>query len=103
MDTNGSALTPRSVDESVRPSMAPAAIKIDKDVPIPPSPGRKGNPYPLAQMEVGDSFAAPYSDPTSRWKICKTAHAHGHYYKRKYTTQSLVENGVKVVRVWRVA
>ena len=66
---------------------------IDKNIPIP----KRRTKWPFADMEVGDSFFAPgfASDEFSgRTK---------HYAPKKFTVRTVIENGVRGVRVWRTA
>lgn len=91
---------------------APArpAITIDKGVPMPKAgSGRRKNGgrkplYPLRSMEVGDSFAvvvhADRGAHRTQRGLTKCAHA---LPDRKFSTRQVEENGVRVVRVWRVS
>lgn len=68
-------------------------IKIDKGIP---APDRSRAKYPLAAMELGDSFFVPG----------KTAALVGASFARhapkKFAARGVTENGVKGVRVWRI-
>lgn len=76
-------------------------LKIEKNVPIPDAM-RFGKPrkYPFAEMDVGDSFFAPNVGISAMaGSITYASKRHG----KKFATRFLTENGVKGVRVWRVA
>lgn len=60
-----------------------------------PTPNKRLNRYPFAKMEVGDSFFAPLTPSAS---ILTSARRH---LPKRFTTRSVVENGVRGVRVWR--
>jgi len=75
-------------------------FKIDKNVPIPEGRwGKRRKKYPFDEMEVGDSFFIHGGKQESITSIMR------HWREKlghKYTTRSVVENGVKGVRVWRI-
>ncbi len=60
-----------------------------------PTPNKRLTRYPFAGMEVGDSFFAPLTLAAS---ILTSARRH---HPKRFTTRSVVENGVRGVRVWR--
>ena len=72
---------------------------IQKNVPIPAAKGRPVK-YPLATMVVGDSFfvatdvRSAVSGPASRCRK-KTGY--------RFTIRTVEEDGIKGIRVWRVA
>lgn len=66
--------------------------QIEKDVPVP-----KASKYPLKEMEVGDSFAAPWHE---RHKIAVSCQK---LKPKRFATRVVFEDGQKVCRVWRVA
>jgi hypothetical protein len=74
-------------------------ILIEKGLPIPDDV-RLGN-YPLAEMKVGDSFAlvrkrrAGVSSAVTKYQ--KTSGL-----KSRFTVRAVVENGIDMVRVWRI-
>ena len=74
-------------------------IKIDKNVELSPSmTGRsKKSKYPFAELEIGDSFFVEG----------KTAGQFGgwrNYHRpKKFSERTVIENGVKGLRVWRIA
>lgn len=80
-------------------------IKIEKNIPIPPV-RRKGNGlYAEAarSMKVGDSFAVPVEKgkPFPSLKVCADRATRGLGYK--FVGRVVIENDVKVVRLWRTA
>ncbi len=72
-------------------------IQVDKNVELPALDGR--TKYPWAEMEVGDSFLVTGVEQRS---ISTTAGTRSARYGEKYVTRSVVENGEKGGRVWRV-
>lgn len=73
-----------------------AGIIVEKDKPIP---GKKTNHnYPFAALEIGDSFFAAVPSV----QISSILPTQQKYLKRKFTTRTVVENGVKGCRVWRI-
>lgn len=72
------------------------AIEIEKGVPIPPIKAAK-NTYPYREMQVGDSFFIPGKKSS---EVTTHSKSTGHM---KFTRRTVVENGVKGVRVWRFA
>jgi hypothetical protein len=69
-------------------------ITIDKNIPIPELRGRK-RLLPLGEMEVGDSF---FTTATSHASIRTAPHL-----PKRFTIRTVTENGVKGLRVWRIA
>ena len=81
-------------------------IKVDKNVPLPEPYSRCGRQgkYPWQQMSVGDSFAIRYVDKTTRDRFASAAGYYAKRHGRKHTIRDIPsENGVRVLRVWRVA
>lgn len=94
-------------------------FKIEKGIPLPPKVtnpqgascgvrNRNNLSYPLAQLEVGDSFAVPLTDEftsqgapraTSRVAMAAAAVAKTHGFK--FTLRTLRDQGV--VRCWRIS
>jgi hypothetical protein len=83
------------------------AIQIDSGVPIPKrNVGRRRGPYkyPWLDMARGQSFVFP--GDTTDWEAYRdraqggTAQA-GKRYGRKFKTRAVVENGQRVIRIWR--
>lgn len=73
--------------------------EIEKNVPLlEKAAGRKAK-YPLASMEVGDSFVVPLKYPKQRSPVHSVASIFGKKHGRKFTTRR-IDNGV---RVWRIA
>jgi len=74
-------------------------IKIEKGVPMPdPHPVYKG--YPFLDMQPGDSFAAPRIH-LGMIRSVEAFWAERHGWRFQICT--VVENGQKMVRVWRMA
>ena len=74
-------------------------IKLDKNVPLPLNTGHKGGgKYPWREMQPGDSFFVPGGKGSQKgiYHTGKTAAG------IKVTTRTVVENGVKGFRVWRI-
>lgn len=79
--------------------------RIDKDIPIPLAGSRNGRDvkYPLRQLEIGDSFAIEGSGREVSGRL--SAHI-AHVSKKtgfKFTRRSVIEDGVKKIRIWRFA
>lgn len=76
--------------------------KIESNVPMP-EPLYWRSKYPLRQMKIGDSFFIPGKTLKERTR-CTVAGAW--FSKRnpeyKFTTRTVMESGIKGVRVWRV-
>jgi hypothetical protein len=85
-----------------------SSISIDRNIPPPPK-GRvfdDSDPnafsiskYPLNAMAVGDSFFVPGAKSS---EFGTKAHVRANIIGRKVTTRTVVEGGVKGVRVWIV-
>lgn len=73
-------------------------VKTDKGIPIPAKNTRNGLcKYPFGQMEIGDSFFSPQ---------LKANYMNGYVQRlkpRKFTVRTMVEGGIKGIRVWRIA
>lgn len=54
------------------------------------------------RLNVGDSFAIPYDDSREVIRLRTAASAHGQRHRAKLTTRTVIEDGVKKLRVWRV-
>jgi hypothetical protein len=79
------------------------AFKIDKGIPVPDRQGGHGNSkYPMANMEVGDSFFVPWGEDRLRTRsVLSNAVAAFHLRnKPKRFTTHREEGGI---RVWRTA
>jgi len=73
-------------------------VKLDDDIPMPRAgvASTRNCRYPLATMGVGQSFAAPVDQSTNiggRFHSLKP---------KKFARRTVIENDIKVVRVWRV-
>ena len=80
--------------------MLAAMMKIDDHVPPPP---RKSRRYPFRDMEPGQSVFFPGENKSDRqhpaYMAAKTLQKrHG----LRFTLRSVIEDGVKGVRIWRV-
>lgn len=73
-------------------------IEIQKNVPIPSNRGRPIK-YPLASMEVGDSF---FVATTYRTALGAPAARCRKKTGFRFAIRAVEENGVKGVRVWRI-
>jgi hypothetical protein len=82
-------------------------ITIDKGVPMPDGPGLASRSrYPWALMEIGDSFLVPINGRPLRAVRQSIRGNMSLQHKRtshRYACRTVVENGERVVRVWRVA
>ena len=76
-------------------------IIVTKDIPFigSKSQGGRARIYPLAEMEVGDSFALPKEEATR----VSAAMSYRGLKPKRFARRMVIENGVKVVRVWRIA
>jgi hypothetical protein len=74
-------------------------ITIDKDKPMPNGFGVRGK-YPFAELDVGHSFFVP--GKTTSGISSSVANARTRMPGRKFVTNTVTENGVTGVRVWRV-
>jgi len=77
-------------------------IKMDKGVPIPK---RRKSKYPILDMFVGDSFAVPVPEGRNPRRVQSSINTACNKIKtdgEKFTTRSLVEDGERVIRCWRV-
>lgn len=71
------------------------AFRIEKGIPLPPS--RRQGKYPIAQLEVGDSFFVPDADlPKSRGQGF-------HSLGKRYAFKLAIKNEDGGIRIWRVA
>ena len=77
-------------------------IKIEKDIPIPLRSRQSHTYYPFAEMQIGDSFSIPTErDAPVRSAACWWTARHPG--KAKFTIRKVMENGNKIIRVWRVS
>lgn len=82
-------------------------IKVDKCVPVPAALSAKGK-FPWLQMSVGDSFFAPNYVQAKHMrkngeKTLTMAFPRTKVPGSKWVTRTVTENGIRGVRVWRVA
>lgn len=73
------------------------AFVIDNNIPVPPLPTRASSKFPLALLEVGDSFL--HAVENDRNRLASAAHQYGVRHGKKFTVRR-VEGGF---RVWRIA
>lgn len=71
--------------------------RIERNIPIPPFVGGRGRPakYPLADMQVGDSFFMPAAIKNS---VAGCATSHGKRYNKKFT----IRRDANGYRCWRL-
>jgi hypothetical protein len=69
-------------------------IKIDKNIPVPSRGARRR--YPIATMKIGDSFFVPGVEAQA---LSSTI---ANNRPKKFTRRTVVERGIRGVRVWRV-
>ena len=74
------------------------SFTVEDGVPIPDKrqPGRPSK-YPFETMEIGQSFFAPGI------KVRKVGNAARHYRPKRFRCRTVVENGIRGTRCWRVA
>jgi len=71
-------------------------FKVEKGIPIP-APLKRRPLFPVADMEVGDSFTVPYEFAKD---LRAAAHTYGWRNRRKYSVRKQPDG---LVRCWRVA
>ena len=75
-------------------------MKIDKNIPIPFKKNNQLGKYDiLREMEIGDSVAFPDGE---RYKVHPTLTRIANIFGTKFTTRRIEENGINVLRVWRI-
>lgn len=72
------------------------AFTIEKNVPLPRK-CQRAIKYPLADMEVGDSFVVPLSE---RQRVTNTAHMFAKRNGGKFASRKI---DAETARIWRVA
>lgn len=72
-------------------------IKIDEGIPAPCDRGSIAKKYPFDDMEIGDSFVVEPADGVSASSMANRLK------HKQFTRLPLVEDGVMVIRFWRVA
>ena len=88
-------------DKDIETVKTHTAYKIEKNIPIPTT--SMPMKYPLLEMEIGDSFAAAYSERVYiRSAIARTQKLTNKEYR--FCTRTIVGRGRagKQVRVWRI-
>ena len=76
-------------------------IKIETGIPIPKQKGT--SKYPFQSMKIGDSFFVPNIHVSALSGSMINARNSMNAPKAKWITRTVTENGVKGVRVWRIA
>jgi hypothetical protein len=74
------------------------SFEIEDGVPMPKAqlPGCPPK-YPFDTMEIGQSFFAP------GMKVKKVGNAARHYKPKRFRCRSVIENGIRGTRCWRIA
>ena len=73
---------------------------IDKTISPPVvSPTGRASKYPFASMEIGDSFRFEH-DNHKRATVANTARQA--FPDWRFTTQSVIEDGKRYFRIWRI-
>jgi hypothetical protein len=81
-------------------SVRTMSIPVDNGVPLPPAlPGRGESQYPWADLEVGDSF---FAVGKTVYQLSASLGRQRQIRGHTYTSRTVVENGKKGVRVWRI-
>lgn len=73
--------------------------EIEKNVPLAGKAMGRNTKYPLASMEIGDSFVVPLKYPEQRNTLASTISIFSRKHGRKFATRR-IDNSV---RVWRIA
>lgn len=88
---------PGAVGEPVaRYPLSGSDFKIDKGIPLPSSYAGGQGRFPFADMQVGDSF---FVTQVSMSRLLLAARK---FRPMRVTARTVVENGVRGVRVWRI-
>lgn len=78
---------------------------IDKGIICPHGKHGETSPFPFEEMEVGDSFAVTTFNDSTNHVIHDAANAYRRYSGNedyRVRTMRVFENGVEIIRVWRV-
>ncbi len=80
-------------------------IKIEANIPLPAGfePGARHRKYPYSTMAVGESFLYPLHANGITYTQANAAGAARRHLGKTFVTRIVVENGERVVRVWRTA
>lgn len=74
------------------------SFEVEDNIPIPPRVGRGSGIWSTAdKLEIGQSFAIDASLRPNVLSLGTLAKKKN----KKFTTRSLVENGKKIIRIWR--
>jgi hypothetical protein len=71
---------------------------IEKNIPMPDY-----HNIPIFMMDVGDSVAYKFHDLPDKTRFVTDLHCFARNHNFKIKTKTRLENGVKILRVWRVA
>lgn len=71
-------------------------MKISKGKPMPP----EGSVWPFEKMEIGDSVDVENS---KRKNATSSAGYYGRSRNKVFKCRTIKENGIKILRIWRVA
>jgi len=74
-------------------------IKIEKNIPFPPSKFRRKD-FPLDKMEIGDCFMVPEEDKDALAQAC--SHHHKRKGNKRFTVRRVIENHKLIYRCWRI-
>lgn len=81
-----------------------AEIKVESGIPMPAHNSRQGK-YPWRAMAVGDSFFVPIGGHHGVNSAASISHGVSYMRKRyslHFLYRTVIEDGIKGVRVWRV-
>lgn len=70
-------------------------VKVENGFPIPGKNGRR-NSWPFRDMEIGQSFSVPVDQSATPRSMMNR------YGAKKFISRTVIENGGKVCRFWRV-
>lgn len=94
-ETSMEIKTAMEPETKTTPELTPPkqSFVVEKGIPVPPDPRGRTSVYPWQSMEVGDSFFKPDTKV-----IIPPKHP-----TRKWTQRTVEENGVRGIRIWRIA
>jgi hypothetical protein len=76
------------------------AIKIEHGIPLPP-PRSRGVAYPWKRMKIGDSLFVPCPNGHVA-RVRNQFLTNGRNHGLRLVSRSIIEKGVKGVRIWRI-
>lgn len=79
-------------------------MEIEKDIPIPKKllSTKRSCPYPLKEMEVGESFLVPNPDNLPLLQLRNQTNSKINYYNKDLGYKFTIRNTEEGLRVWRV-